>query len=158
VLDLESIVGPVIGSFFGVWLGFLVNNYANKRKRTRLRKEYTKGLKSEIQQAIGLLENRLLQLLPEDLWKSLVNSGDLALFPFTQREDLPQAYFAIGKCNYEAVRARDLGELSRAEGDYKKRDALDKAWQSTTEEAFRLTDSTLKYLQGLATRSWWTEV
>jgi len=154
---LQGFLPPIVGSFFGVTLGFLVENRVEKRRQERLRTQYTRGLKSEITQSIGLLKNRLLQLLPDDLWKSLVSSGDLALFPFDQREDLRQAYFAIGKCNYEFVRARDLGETSRAEADPVRQQAIDKAWAATTASAYHMTDSTRAYLEGLTNRPWWQD-
>ncbi|MGA8857034.1 MAG: hypothetical protein WB643_07690 [Candidatus Bathyarchaeia archaeon] len=120
--------------------------------------DYTRGLKSELKQSIGLLPQHLLQLMPDDLWKSLVSSGDLALFPFDQREDLRQAYFAISKCNYEFIRARDLGEKFRAEGDTPEKQAqIMQAWQATTKQAFAMSDSTLSYLQGLTNKPWWKD-
>ena len=155
---LQGFLPPIVGSFSGVTLGFLVEHWLEKRRRNRLRGEYTRGLKSEITQCIDLLKKRLLQLLPDDLWKSLVSSGDLAIFPFDQREDLRQAYFAIGKCNYEFIRARDLGEKFRAEADTpSKQQQIGSAWKATTDSAYHMTDSTRSFLEGLANHPWWRD-
>ena len=119
---------------------------------------YLKGLTNEMSEAIDLLKNKKLQLLPDDLWQSAVSSGDLTLFCFEPREDLRKAYFAIRKCNYEFVRARDLGEKFRAEADTpEKEQRIGTAWHATTNQAFAMTESTLSYLQSISKKQWFME-
>jgi hypothetical protein len=152
---LPSAVGSIIGSSTGVFIGF----WLNRRNLTRANQEraegYLKGLTNEISEAIGLLGNKKLQLLSDDLWQSAVNSGDLALFPYEPREDLRKAYFAMRKCNYEAIRARDLGEKFRAEADTpEKEQRIGMAWRATTIEAMAMAENTLSYLQSLSKKQW----
>jgi hypothetical protein len=152
---LPSAVGSIIGSSTGVFIAF----WLNRRNLTQVNQEraegYLKGLTNEVSEAIALLANRKLQLLPDDLWQSAVNSGDLVLFPYEPREDLRKAYFAMSKCNYEAIRARDLGEKFRAEADTpEKQQRIGMAWAATTKEAMAMVESTLSYLQSLSKKRW----
>jgi len=154
---LPSALGSIIGSSTGVFIAF----WLNRRNLTQVNQEhvegYLKGLTNEVSESIALLANRKLQLLPNDLWQSAVNSGDLVLFPYEPREDLRKAYFAMSKCNYEAIRARDLGEKFRAEADPERQRQIRIAWESTTKEAMSMVESTLSYLQGISEKQWFAK-
>ena len=145
---------------FGYWFVFrcsvwlLIQQLATDAEEERQRKEYTLGFKSEVQQAIGLLESRKLQLLPDDWWKASLSSGAIAVFPSDQREELRQAYFSIAKCNYEAIRTRDLGERFRSESDSGKREQILKEWIATSQQALGMGESTLSYLRTLVGKEW----
>ncbi len=69
------IIGSIIGSSLGVVAGFRLNSWGSKRRNEELAREYLKHLTNEILDAIPILERKLLQLLPDDVWKSVVNSG-----------------------------------------------------------------------------------
>jgi hypothetical protein len=152
---LPSALGSIVGSSTGVFISLWLNRRnLNRINRERV-EEYLKGLTNEISESIVLLGNKKLQLLPDDLWKSSVNSGDLVLFHYEAREDLRKAYFNIGKCNYEFVRARDLGEKFRAEANTPgKEQQIGKAWKATTNQAMFMTESTLAHLQDLSGKDW----
>jgi hypothetical protein len=152
---LPSAVGSIIGSSTGVFIGFWLNRRNLTRANQQRAEGYLKGLTNEISEAIGLLSNKQLQLLSDDLWQSAVNSGDLALFPYEPREDLRKAYFAMRKCNYEAIRARDLGEKAIAEADTPEKELrIEMAWRVTTKEAMAMVESTLSSLQNLSKKQW----
>jgi hypothetical protein len=103
---------PLIGSFIGVVLGFLVNYawrwIANKRKRLF----YIKLFETEFNRMLitlredknyGVFINPLKEKLPSKLqidnWISAVNIGDLRLFEFTHVDSLSGIYSKIKKYN-----------------------------------------------------------
>jgi len=75
-------IGFIIGPALGVLGGFKLNSWGSKHSNERLVREYMKQLTNEILDAIPILERKWLQLLPDDIWKSVVNSGHLALLPY----------------------------------------------------------------------------
>ena len=99
---LGRFIGPLIGALVGVFLGFWINE-RHKRKLENHRREFFKNLLNhEIDRSIELLEKKdLTNIIHIDGWKSLVNSGDIALFTHlvTQLSDI---YFDIQNYNYEA--------------------------------------------------------
>lgn len=114
---------------------------------TPITRKYLNGLRSELRQAIWLLDAGKLQLLPDDLWRSLVNSGHLILFSANQIEDLRQAYFCVAKLNYMFVRCKDLSETYHTEINPLKRRAIRRVWRATTIEALGMGQSTAAFLR-----------
>jgi hypothetical protein len=152
---LTSAIGSIIGSSTGVFIGFWLNRRNLVKQNQERVNVYLKALTNEISEAMASLQKRILQLMSDDLWQSVVNSGDVVLFPYAPREDLRVAYFAIRKCNYEFTRARDLGEKFRAEADtLEKRAQIGQAWHATSNQAYSMSDSTLDYLQRISKKEW----
>jgi len=110
----NTIIGPLIGAFFGVLLGFGVNEIWRKRLENNRKSFFRKLLLHEVKYSIELL-NGMENLVPIDAWNSLVNSGDIALFKDITNE-LGDAYFKTQMYNYEAKRVRDAVEHDRTEG------------------------------------------
>ena len=88
--DLVNIFTLVGTTLSGLLVGSLIQYYIAKgqderrtrqeQERTReLTGEYMKHLTNEILEAIPILDKKQLQLLSNDVWKSVVNSGHLAL-------------------------------------------------------------------------------
>lgn len=117
-----------------------------------------KHLTNEILEAIPILEKKQLQLLPNDVWRSVVDSGHLALLPYEAWEDLRTAYFAMSKCNYEAVRSRDLSVALDVHGDYPaNQNRIMLAWKAASEQAFYMAQSTSEYLQSISKKDWFVK-
>jgi len=152
---LTSALGSIIGSSTGVFIGFWVNRRnLNKLNQGRV-DEYLKGLTNELSESMALLRKRLLQLMPDHLWQSVVNSGDVVLFPYEVREDLRAIYFAISKCNYQFTRTASLGDKFRTEADTSERQKLiGDAWKGATEQSYYMNDSTLSQLEGISQKEW----
>ena len=110
----NTIIGPLIGAFFGVLLGFGVNEIWRKRLENNRKSFFRKLLLHEVKYSIELL-NGTVNLVPIDAWNSLVNSGDIALFK-DKAIELNDAYFKIQNYNYEAKRVRDAVEHDNTEG------------------------------------------
>lgn len=104
----NTIIGPLIGAFVGVLLGFGVNEKWRRRLENNRKSFFKKLLRHEVKYSIKLL-NGLINLVPIDAWNSLVNSGDIALFK-DQAIELNDIYFKIQNYNYEAKRIRDAVE------------------------------------------------
>lgn len=155
---LPSIVGSIIGSSCGIIIGYRLNVRSQKKRDESLVDKHLKGMRNEILQAISLLDNRKLQLLPENLWDSAVNSGDLALFPSEEKEDLRQAYFAIQKVNYMSKRSADLNVQFLKETNDETRKGIGVAWKAISDEGLRMADSTLASLRILAEKEWFVRL
>ena len=110
----NTIIGPLIGAFFGVLLGFGVNEIWRKRLENNRKSFFRKLLLHEVKYSIELL-NGTVNLVPIDAWNSLVNSGDIALFK-DKAIELNDVYFKIQNYNYEAKRVRDAIEHDCTEG------------------------------------------
>ena len=129
-----------------------------EQRRRELAGEYMKHLTNEILEAIPVLEKKQLQLLPNDVWRSVVNSGHLALLPYEAWEDLRKAYFALSKCNYEATRSRDLSVAVQIHGDTpENRERIREAHKWTSDQARYMAESTLTYLQELTKKKWFND-
>jgi hypothetical protein len=167
--ELASFFYLVGSTLLGVVIGGLLQYYITLRQDARkareeekksreLAREYMKHLTNEILEAISILERKLLQLLPDDVWKSVVNSGHLALLPYDAWEDLRTAYFAMSKCNYEAIRSRDLSVALQIHGDFPaNQQRIMSAWKWTSNQAQGMAESTFAYLQGLRQKKWFIE-
>jgi len=110
----NTIIGPLIGAFFGVLLGFGVNELWRKRLENNRKSFFRKLLLHEVKDSIKLLSGTV-NLIPIDAWNSLVNSGDIALFK-DKAIELNDVYFKIQNYNYEAKRVRDAIEHDCTEG------------------------------------------
>jgi hypothetical protein len=105
---------PLVGSFFGVFLGFLVN-YAWKGVNDKLRRlNYIKLFRYEFNQAnvtlekdnedelfINPLKERQPSKLQIDSWTSAINNGDLRLFRSHEVDCLSRIYSQIKNYNDE---------------------------------------------------------
>jgi hypothetical protein len=154
----STLLGVIVGSVLQYYITRGQDaRRAHQEERTRreLASEYMKHLTNEILEAIPILEKKQLQLLPNDIWSSVVNSGHLALLPSEAWEDLRTAYFAMSKCNYEATRSRDFSVALQIHGDTpENRQRIAEAWKWTSGQAFYMAQSTLTYLQGLTKKEW----
>ncbi len=110
----NTIIGPLIGAFFGVLLGFGVNEMWRKRLENNKRSFFRKLLLHEVKYSIELL-NGTVNLVPIDAWNSLVNSGDIALFK-DKAIELNDAYFKTQMYNFEAKMIRNAVEHDSMEG------------------------------------------
>jgi hypothetical protein len=103
----RMIIGPLVGAFAGVFLGFRKNSkhqdMVNHEKKLLL----LKILRHEVKKSIDLLQDPLGNLIPIDAWNSIVYSGNIVLFEHPLSTKLGDIYFNIQNYNYEAKRTRD---------------------------------------------------
>lgn len=77
--ELGCILSTIIGGFCGVFLGFLVSKW-DKEEVDRGRKLFLLSLlRSQVRKQIELLGEVKGNILPTDVWNSIVNSGDIKL-------------------------------------------------------------------------------
>ena len=143
----NTIIGPLIGAFFGVLLGFGVNELWRKRLENNRKSFFRKLLLHEVKYSIELL-NGMVNLVPIDAWNSLVNSGDIALFK-DKAIELNDAYFKIQNYNYEAKRVRDAEEHDQMEGLSLKNGEECERSVELKENLKKTTDDLLKELKKL---------
>jgi hypothetical protein len=75
-----TILGPLLGAFTGVFIGFLINE-AKRRSLVCHRQLFFKNLLlTEIEKSIEIFVEDKYELIPIDGWNSLLNSGDIAFF------------------------------------------------------------------------------
>jgi len=114
VLTLVSLfkitIGPLIGAFFGVGLGFWVNNRHNRKLREERKLFFRNLLMHEAKRSIKLIKGNV-NLIPVDAWNAIVNSGDITLFE-NKAIELSDIYFQIQNYNYEAKIIREAYEFS----------------------------------------------
>ena len=143
----NTIIGPLIGAFFGVLLGFGVNEIWRKRLENNRKSFFRKLLLHEVKYSIELL-NGMVNLVPIDAWNSLVNSGDIALFK-DKAIELNDVYFKIQNYNYEAKRVRDAEEHDQMEGLSLKNGEECERSVELKENLKKTTDDLLKELKKL---------
>ena len=143
----NTIIGPLIGAFFGVLLGFGVNEMWRKRLENNRKSFFRKLLLHEVKYSIELL-NGTVNLVPIDAWNSLVNSGDVALFK-DKAIELNDIYFKIQNYNYEAKRVRDAEEHDQMEGLSLKNGEECERSVELKENLKKTTDDLLKELKKL---------
>ena len=143
----NTIIGPLIGAFFGVLLGFGVNEIWRKRLENNRKSFFRKLLLHEVKYSIELL-NGTVNLVPIDAWNSLVNSGDIALFK-DKAIELNDVYFKIQNYNYEAKRVRDAEEHDQMEGLSLKNGEECERSVELKENLKKTTDDLLKELKKL---------
>jgi hypothetical protein len=143
----NTIIGPLIGAFFGVLLGFGVNELWRKRLENNRKSFFRKLLLHEVKYSIELL-NGMVNLVPIDAWNSLVNSGDIALFK-DKAIELNDVYFKIQNYNYEAKRVRDAEEHDQMEGLSLKNGEECERSVELKENLKKTTDDLLKELKKL---------
>jgi hypothetical protein len=117
----DAFLPPLVGSFFGVLAGFGINYAYQSYKTNRDKKTYIKMIKSEIEDCISVLNQNIVQSLPEDKWMSAVNSGTLRLFNLeTELQPLGKVYYKIHDYNEKALMEKFIGydwpRLEREDG------------------------------------------
>jgi hypothetical protein len=128
-----------------VYWGFNRNENKRKELEEKRRLFFKKLLIHEATESIELLKNGPVNLIPIDAWKSIVNSGEIALFR-DKAIDLSDTYFQIQNYNYEAKRVKDAIEdvrLHPATTDDSHASMLKNGFDNTTKPA------TLKRLEDL---------
>lgn len=105
---LVRIIGPLIGALVGVYLGFKINDNRRKELNEEKRLFYKNWLMRDAKKSIELLPGKV-NLIPEDAWKSLINSGDIALFK-NKAIELGNIFFEVQNYNYEAKLIREAYE------------------------------------------------
>ena len=111
ILDLiRIIIGPLVGAFAGVFLGFRKNSKHQEELNYEKKLLLLKILRHEVTKSIDLLKDPLGYLIPIDAWNSIVYSGNIVLFEHTLSTKLGDMYFDVQNYNYEAKRTRDASE------------------------------------------------
>jgi len=111
ILDIiRIIIGPLLGAFAGVFLGFRVNSKHQDDIRKKKKLLLLKLLRHEVRKSIDLLQEPIGYLIPIDSWNSIVFSGNIVLFEHQISTKLEDAYFNMQNYNYEAKRTRDASE------------------------------------------------
>jgi hypothetical protein len=104
------IVGPLIGAFVGVFLGFKINNDYRKRQDNGKKQFYLSSLRHEIDKGMVILQDIKhddIMLIPENVWNSIMNTGNITLFANQEAIPLSSIYFEIQNYNFEAKKARE---------------------------------------------------
>ena len=100
-VDITSFLSPMVGSFFGVCVGFIINYRYQKHIRDKTKTNYINMIKNELSTCSILLSEDGVMTLPSNNWASIVNSGGLSLFD--KEEELLSLNFiyqAISDYNY----------------------------------------------------------
>lgn len=102
---LGTIIGPLTGAFVGVFLGFKLNENHRRRLEGERRSFFKNLIMHEVKKSIETLEDEssIVNLIPVDMWNSIVNSGEITLFNGNAIE-VSDLYFEIQNYNYEAKR------------------------------------------------------
>lgn len=106
----RMIIGPLVGAFAGVFLGFRKNSKHQDKVNHEKKLLLLKILRHEVKKSIDLLQDPLGNLIPIDAWNSIVYSGNIVLFEHPLSTKLGDIYFNIQNYNYEAKRTRDASE------------------------------------------------
>jgi membrane protease YdiL (CAAX protease family) len=94
----------LVGALVGVFLGLLLGNAYELRKRKQITKRLEESVIAELQHAQCLASLQNQNLLPTAAWRLILNSGHLIeLF-----DPLTQLYTRIENHNYEMIRVADL--------------------------------------------------
>lgn len=97
------------------------------------------------------------KLLPTTMWHSTVATGDLKLFPFSQRSKVSMIYFDIDNFNYEAKRVRDSAVIVNVGTSRKIVDGMTPAkayWRRLSEQLLKEEDNLKKKLTGFLKEPW----
>jgi len=122
ILGGFPIIKPIMGSFFGVLAAFGINHLYQSYKDKKDKINYIDMIRSEIEDSIVVLDQDFVQSLPEDKWKSAVNSGALRLFRIeTELQSLSKNYYKINDFNEKARMQEFIGydwpRLEREDGN-----------------------------------------
>jgi len=103
-MNWDSLIPPLVGSFFGVITAFALNNEYQSYKTQQDKIRYIKMFRSEIELCIYIIQLDRIRLLPIDQWISAVNSGALKFFKVdTELQILTRGYYDIKDYNNRAV-------------------------------------------------------
>ncbi len=110
---LDKMIGPLFGAMVGVYLGFRINDTQRKKLEDNRKTFFKDLIMHEVSNAIETLEDkeRKYNLIPTDMWNSVVNSGYVSLFDGNAIE-VSELYFKMQNYNYEAKRIRDATEVN----------------------------------------------
>lgn len=161
ILGGIPINSPLVGSFFGVLAAFGIN-YAHQLYKIRNDKiNYINMIRSEIEDCIDVLDQNIVQSLPEDKWMSAVNSGALRLFRVeTELQSLSKNYYKIYDFNEKARMEEFIGydwpRLEREDGNKLPIQRVRQILQSRESLKNELTElKNAEWLNPDSVRRWW---
>lgn len=99
-MDITSFISPMVGSFFGVCLGFIINYEYQKHIRNKTKVNYIKMIGDELWACSEFLSKDDILTIPSNNWASIINSGGLSLFNGEELVGLNYIYQEISNYNY----------------------------------------------------------
>jgi hypothetical protein len=105
----NTIIGPLIGAFTGVFIGFLINEINIHKLECHSKLFFKNLLLTEIEKSIRIFAEKKYELIPTDGWNSLLNSGKIAHFKDNATK-LSETYSEIQWYNNELKILRDAVE------------------------------------------------
>jgi hypothetical protein len=110
LISWDNYIPPLLGSFFGVLVGFYMNN-RHRAELDRIDKSFFLYLlRLEIERSRRLLLADRVNLLPTETWNSIEGSGRITLFSRDLADRLGKTYSDCRFYNYEAKIVRDAEE------------------------------------------------
>ena len=107
-MDINTLLPPMIGSFFGAIIAFALNYGYQYIKAKKDKKKYITILKSEIDSCINTLGRDRVQLLPTEKWISLANSGALKFFDVNIELEPLSVNYQVIQCYNTMINTLDL--------------------------------------------------
>lgn len=99
-MEITSFISPMVGSFFGVCLGFIINYEYQKHIRNKTKVNYINMISNELWICSKFLSDDGILTLPSNNWASIINSGGLSLFKGEELVGLNYIYQEIFDYNY----------------------------------------------------------
>ena len=158
MIDLAVFGRPeFLASFLGVFLAFSLNRLWGFVTRYRDYRTLLRSINHELKDILLNLK-RVEQgnLLGRDRWSSAVNSGKILLLTESQLVGLSYIYTRVDHHNYEATRARNLGESRRitpTNGDTSS--LIDAEWDGVTKMYTRIAVDIKEKIENILPKSWW---
>ena len=153
----KIIIGPLLGAFAGVFLGFRKNSKHQEKLNHEKKLLLLNILRHEVEKSIDLLQESSGNLIPIDAWNSIVYSGNIVLFEHPQAAKLGDIYFDTQNYNYEAKRTRDaserfnsLAEPSQRPSDLESRDH--KNWRMAKELSEKYSENLMGTTRNLKSK------
>jgi hypothetical protein len=101
---IQLIIGPLIGSFFGVALGLFLNKYIHFKSNKKTRLFYLTTLRKEVDSAIPILVNDTLMLVSENAFRASLYNASPSIFEPEEIYELSKVTFQMQAFNNEAER------------------------------------------------------
>jgi len=102
-VDITSFFSPMVGSFFGVCVGFIINYKYQKHIRDKTKINYINMIGDELLTCSTVLSEDDILTLPSNNWASIINSGGLSLFKGEELAGLNYIYQTISNYNYLSI-------------------------------------------------------